>query len=42
MQTKNIPLINYVKYSIRDYVDEKYDPFAIPDINDNGTTTDSE
>merc|ERR1712240_901285 len=41
-QTKNIPLINYVKYSIRDYVNEKYDPFTIPDTNDNGTTTDSE
>ena len=41
-QTKNIPLIKYVKYSIREYVDETYNPFEIPDINDNGTTTDSE
>ena len=41
-QTKNIPLINYVKYSIRDYVNEKYGPFTIPDTNENDTTTDSE
>ena len=41
-QIKNIPLINYVKYSVRDYVNEKYDPFTIPDTNDNDTTTESE
>ena len=39
---KNIPLIKYVKYSIRDYVNEKYDPYTIPDTNDNDSTTDSE
>ena len=41
-QIKNIPLINYVKYSVRDYVNEKYDPFTIPDTNDNDTTTENE
>ena len=41
-QTKNIQLIKFVKYSIRDYVDEAYDPFEIPHINNNNTSTDSE
>merc|ERR1712240_523038 len=41
-QTKNIQHIKYVRYSIRDYVDETYDPFEIPNINNNETSTDSE
>ena len=39
---KNIPLLNFVKYSIRDYVNKKYDPFSIPSTKDNGNTSDSE
>merc|ERR1712240_35946 len=39
---KNIPLLNYVKYSIRDYLNKKYDPYTIPDTNNNDSTTDSE
>merc|ERR1712240_497719 len=39
---KNIPLLNFVKYSIRDYVNENYDPFTIPSTNNNDNTSDSE
>ena len=41
-QTKNIQLIKFVKYSIRDYVDATYNPFEIPNINNNDTLTDTE
>ena len=39
---KNIPLLNYVKYSIRDLVNENYDPYTIRDTDNNDNTSDSE
>ena len=41
-QTKNIQPLNFVKYSIGDHIDETYDPFEVPHINNNNTSTDSE
>ena len=41
-QTKNIQPLTFVKYSIRDHIDETYDPFEVPHINNNNTSTDSE
>merc|ERR1712240_719215 len=36
---KNIPELKFVKYSIRDYVNENCDPFTIPNLHDDINTT---
>ena len=38
---KNIPLLNFVKFSIRDHVNENFNPFTIPNTNNNDNTSDS-
>merc|ERR1712240_833503 len=41
-QIKQIQPLTFAKYSIRDHINETYDPFEVPPINNNNTATDSE